>query len=121
MTHRPPIPTSWLSGILSNLVTGEIMRRRDLVLGGAALATSLRAGAVFGQPAKKRAAVVIGVNRAGNLQVLSAAASGAQDVARWLEAENFEVKLFTDATKAVRVNDIFDAVSELVNRGTLDQ
>src|SRR6266568_2038197 len=97
------------------------MRRRDLILGGAAVAASLRAEAVLGQPGPNRAAVVIGVNKAGNFPVLSAAASGAQNVAEWLKAENFEVKLFTDGTKAVRVNDIFDAVSEFVNRGTLDQ
>src|SRR5688500_7258698 len=99
------------------------MRRRDFLRLSASLAGSLAAGRVLGQPggALARAAVVIGVDKAGNLPVLSAAASGAQSFAYWLEGEGFETRLFVDDGQPVRVGDIFDAVAEFVNRGTLDQ
>ena len=78
---------------------------------------------VLGQPPrpKVRAAVVIGVDKAGNLPVLRGAASGAQMVASWLAAEGFEVTLFVDDGKPVRADQIFEAVAELVGRGTLEQ
>ena len=41
----------------------------------------------------KKAAVVIGVNKTGDLQPLKSAAKGARRVARWLEGEGFRVKL----------------------------
>ncbi len=46
---------------------------------------------------KKRAAVVVGVNKTGGaLPVLEACATGAAEVATWLESEGFAVTLLTD-------------------------
>jgi caspase domain-containing protein len=98
------------------------MRRRDLLASGVALAGTVAARSVLAQPpAPVRAAVVIGVNKAGTLPVLSGAASGARTVAHWLGSEGFEVKLFVDDARPVKANDLFDAISDLVGRGTLDQ
>jgi hypothetical protein len=99
------------------------MRRRDLLAMGAAMAGMFAARSVLGQETAplKRAAVVIGVDKVGDLPVLSAAKTGARTVATWLDAEGFEVKTFLDDGKAVRVSEIFDAVDGLVRRGTLDQ
>src|SRR5208283_1187286 len=68
-----------------------------------------------------RAAVVIGVNKTGNLPVLRAAASGAKSVADWLCAEGFEVKLIVDENGPVTGDAIRRAVFDLVGRGTLSQ
>ena len=38
-----------------------------------------------------------------------------------LRSEGFEVKLLVDSSGPVRASDVFDAISELVGRGTLDQ
>jgi hypothetical protein len=96
------------------------MRRRDFLAGGTSIAGALAARLAHGQPAK-RAAVVIGVDKVGDLPKLNAAASGARTVADWLQAEGFEVKRFIDDQKPVLVGDIKAAIKELVNRGTLDQ
>jgi caspase domain-containing protein len=99
------------------------MKRRTFLATSIALATQFIAHSVVGQGGQRgpRAAVVIGINRAGSLPVLSAAASGAHQVADWLRAEGFDVKLFTDEQSPVKASEIFDAVAELVNRGTLEQ
>lgn len=96
------------------------MRRRDFLIGGAA-ATSwlLSSGALANKG--NCAAVVIGVNKAGNLPTLGAAVSGAQSVAQWLKGANFEVKLFVDEHVPVKASALFDSINELVQRGTLDQ
>jgi hypothetical protein len=65
--------------------------------------------------------VVIGVNRADNLPVLNAAVSGAEQISNWLKVEGFEVKVFVDKAHKVEVNNIFAAVAEFVNRGTITQ
>lgn len=68
------------------------------------------------------AAIVIGVDKAGSLPVLGAARSGADQVANWLQAENYDVALLTDAkNKPVLVSDVFAAVNTRVTAGTLDQ
>ncbi|HVQ79453.1 MAG TPA: hypothetical protein VMS82_05820 [Pseudolabrys sp.] len=46
--------------------------------------------------AKKKGAVVIGVNRTGGLHVLESAAKGARAFSDWLTSEVFEVKTITD-------------------------
>jgi Caspase domain len=100
------------------------MNRRAFLSATAAVLCPLASRVAFAQPALpgSRAAVVIGVNRAGNLPRLSAAASGANRVATWLEGEGFEVKRFTDdGGKKVRGSDIGDVVIDLVRRGTLSQ
>ena len=97
------------------------MRRRDFLVLGASLAGTLAARPGLAQQKLVRAAVVIGVDKAGNLPVLSAAASGARGMAEWLASEGFEVKPFIDDAGEVRVTPIVDAVQELIDRGTLDQ
>ena len=99
------------------------MRRRDLFALAGTLVGTLAARSILAQPrlANARAAVVIGVNKAGGLPTLSAAASGARTVANWLRSEGFEVKLFVDDKGPVKANHLFEAIAELVDRGTLDQ
>src|SRR4051812_41436780 len=69
----------------------------------------------------KRAAVVIGIDKAGDLTRLQGAASGAIDVGMWLEREGFAVTRFVDVDGPVRVNDIYQAVADLVSGGTITQ
>ncbi len=99
------------------------MKRRDfvrLIVGATASPLAARQSVSQSAP-DTRAAVVIGVNKAGDLPVLRAAISGARDVAKWLQTEGFEVKLLIDDRGPVRARDVFLDVSEFVNRGTLDQ
>ncbi len=100
------------------------MRRRDLLVMGAAAAGTFAARSSPAQIASPstRAAVVIGVNKVGGLPILSAAADGARAVADWLgRTQGFEVKLFVDDNTAVKFADVFDAIDVFVDRGTLDQ
>lgn len=100
------------------------MRRREVLIGGLALAqlaASRRLSAQCLTAPNSRAAVVIGVNKSGKLPVLRAAASGAKSVADWLCAEGFEVKLIVDENGPVTADAIKRAVFELVRRGTLSQ
>jgi hypothetical protein len=69
----------------------------------------------------QRAALVIGVNKTGDLPFLSAAASGAVKVGDWLRKEGFQVQSFVDGRKPVVAGEVFTAVSDLVERGTLQQ
>ncbi|MCA1515630.1 caspase family protein [Bradyrhizobium sp. NBAIM01] len=97
------------------------MRRRDLLVGGSITLAQLWAAksrADCGVP-NTRAAVSIGVNKAGTLPVLKAAISGAKSVADWLCGEGFEVKLIVDVAGPVTARMIKDAVFELVGRSTL--
>lgn len=98
------------------------MKRRDFLGKGVVVAGSLAAWPAFAQPETSvRAAVVIGVDKAGRLPVLNAAASGARMVAQWLQSEGFAVTLLVDDKKPVEVRPIYDTVSELVKRGTIQQ
>src|SRR5207244_3622809 len=99
------------------------MRRRELLVGGLAwaqLVASRNAFALCAAPSA-RAAVVVGVNKSGNLPVLQAAVSGAKSVADWLCSEGFEVKLIVDDQEPVTADAIKRAVTALVDRGTLTQ
>ena len=99
------------------------MRRRDVLLGGMAWAQLAASRNVLAQPAapSTRAAVVIGVNKTGDLPVLQAAVSGATSIANWLISEGFEVKLIVDKDGPVTAAAIKREVTDLVNRGTLTQ
>lgn len=71
-----------------------------------------------------RAAVVIGVDRTGNLQPLAAATKGALEMETWLKAEGYHVIALTDKEVdgkpgKVRFADIFDAVELCVKCPTL--
>jgi Caspase domain len=107
----------------SNCLDLATMKRREFLRLSAAAAGTLAAPSVLSraQAATTRAAVVIGVKKAGNLPILTAAADGARSFATWLQSEGFEVKLFVDDAKPVRVGDIIDAIFELVERATLEQ
>lgn len=100
------------------------MKRRDflsysvLALGGL-ISSRLACGQQLHSLA--RGAVIVGVNKAGHLPPLSAAASGAAQVAKWLTDEDVDVKLLTDEVKPVRFSDIYDAIDEFVKRANLDQ
>ncbi len=66
------------------------------------------------------AAVVIGVDRVGGgLPQLHGAASGAKEVAEWLEENDYEVQLFTDREHPVERREVFQAVEAFVDRGTV--
>lgn len=98
------------------------MRRRDVLVGGLVWGQLLAARRVLAQPAAStRGAVVVGVNKTGNLPVLRAAVSGARSIAQWLATEDFEVKLITDEVAPVTGAAVKAAVTEFVNRGTLTQ
>jgi Caspase domain len=98
------------------------VRRRDLLAVGVLAAGTFAAKSLFAQqnaPPTTRAAVVIGVDKVGGLPILSAAKSGAKEVANWLESEGFDVKPLVDDGKAVTVRDVSQAVKEFVNRSML--
>ena len=98
------------------------MKRRDFVFSGLAVAGTFTSRGLIAQAGMAvRAAVVVGVNKTGSLPLLNAAVSGAVTVATWLRSEGFEVKLLVDSSGPVKASDVFDAISELVGRGTLDQ
>jgi hypothetical protein len=98
------------------------MKRREFVSASLTVAGAIAVRKSIAEPpATTRAAVAIGVDKVGDLPKLKAASSGAASVARWLSGEGFEVKLLNDADKPVKSSDVFDAISDLVNRGTLEQ
>ena len=99
------------------------MKRRDFLAMGVTMTGALAARTALarGEISRVRAAVVIGVDKAGHLPKLNGATSGARMVADWLRSEGFEVKLFVDTVNPVKSEDIFDAIAALVDRGTLDQ
>jgi len=69
----------------------------------------------------QKAAIVIGVNKTGDLPVLNAAVSGATKVGDWLRREGFRVEKFLDTRRPVVASEIFKAVNTLVDQGTLEQ
>ncbi|AUB79801.1 caspase family protein [Candidatus Thiodictyon syntrophicum] len=68
-----------------------------------------------------KAAIVIGVNRTGNLPVLAAAVTGAVKVGDWLRREGFHVEKCLDTRGPVTAADLFQKIAELVDQGTLEQ
>jgi Caspase domain len=71
--------------------------------------------------ATKRAAVVVGVNKTGELTPLKSAATGADEVAAWLKAEGFDVVKLTDAAKPVTASAVRKAVANFVKAETYGQ
>jgi len=63
---------------------------------------------------KRKAAVVIGVDKTGNLAKLKSAAAGADAVATWLQDEGYDVECLTDKQGPVRSRDVEDAISKFV-------
>ncbi len=68
-----------------------------------------------------RCAVVIGVNKTGDLPVLNAAASGAEDFAAWAMEQGIQVTLLTDAKGSVTLSEIKKAIRLYVQQRTFDQ
>ncbi|WFP94934.1 caspase family protein [Ensifer adhaerens] len=70
----------------------------------------------------KRAAVIIGVDRTGELAVLEGCATGAEAVAKWLRDEGFDTIVLTDANdKVVTAAMVMEAVSTFVSAQTYHQ
>ncbi len=99
------------------------MRRRDVLALGASFVGTLAARRTLAQDAASlpRAAVVIGVDRPGDLPPLSAAASGAHIFGDWLVDEGFEVRRVIDDRGPVLIRPIKDAVREFVNWPNITQ
>lgn len=98
------------------------MHRRQALSLGLVLPGLWPAAALRAQPSTPgRAAVVIGVDQAGDLPALRGARSGALQVASWLQREGFEVRTFVDGDRPVVASELFDAVSGFVGRGTTTQ
>lgn len=99
------------------------MRRRDFLATGFGFAAFLKTSSLLAdeETDANRAAVVIGVDKCGNLPKLNAAASGARQVGKWLEGEHFTVEYLCDDTGPVTGTGVFHTVSALVNPGNLDQ
>lgn len=71
----------------------------------------------------KRAAVIIGVDRTGDLPVLKDAAKGARRVELWARTQGIEsIEVLTDENGgAVEARDVKKAVRKIVDAGTYDQ
>jgi hypothetical protein len=74
-----------------------------------------------------KAAVVIGVDKTGDLPLLNDAASGADRVTNWLKREGYETVLLTDKAsgteerKPVVANDIFTTIDKFIRASTVEQ
>ncbi len=70
----------------------------------------------------KRAAIVIGVDKTGQLPKLNDAAKGAGRFAQWARDQGMDpVELITDSDARVTLQQIKDAVRAVVDRGTVEQ
>lgn len=69
----------------------------------------------------KRCAVVIGVNKTGDLPVLHAAASGAKEFADWATTQGIDVTLLTDNNDKVSLGSIKAAMRKYVQQRTFSQ
>lgn len=72
----------------------------------------------------KRAAILIGVNKTGNLPVLADAAGGAQRMAQWALAQGIpkdQVYTLTDEQGPVEIHDVKQVVRKLVEVRNIDQ
>lgn len=68
-----------------------------------------------------RAAVVIGVNKTGDLPVLNDAAPSAGRIASWLRREGYQVTSLLDSDGAVTVSKVLAAVEEICDSGRCEQ
>jgi hypothetical protein len=70
----------------------------------------------------ERAAIVIGVDRAGDLPVLSDAAKGAERFAQWAREQQFSsVELMTDKNEPVEISAVSRKIRQLINAGRTEQ
>jgi hypothetical protein len=98
-----------------------VKRRTFIWAMGSSLASPLVIRRVAAQPPPTRAAVVIGVNKAGDLPVLKAAASGARAIQQWLHSEGFKVYAFIDDIEPIHAHAVQKQIAELIDPGTLEQ
>lgn len=63
---------------------------------------------------KRKAAVVIGVNKPGSYTPLKSAVTGAEEVSDWLKGEGYQVQCLTDQTEPVTSRNVEDAISAYV-------
>src|SRR5436190_11230436 len=103
-------------------------RRRFLSLVGQTVTVVTAKQLFASQPGRVREAVVIGVDKAGNLPRLRGAASGAAAFRDWLKTEGFKTTLLSDAAvpgsatvARVTANDVYSAISDRVRAGTVEQ
>lgn len=69
-----------------------------------------------------RCAVVIGVNKTGDLPVLSAAASGAKEFSTWAESQGIDIALLTDDNgNIITLRDVKNAIRTFVEQQTYSQ
>src|ERR1700730_5300017 len=72
----------------------------------------------------QRAAVLIGVKKTWNLPELRAVTSSVQEMARWARSQELDcefIKVVIDDERSVNVQQIKDAIQQLVDRNTIDQ
>ncbi|HEV7333168.1 MAG TPA: caspase family protein [Flavisolibacter sp.] len=70
----------------------------------------------------KKKLISIGINNAKGMTGLQAAASGAEQFAKWASSQGYEIDVFTDNNgKAVRTYQIFDAVNSCIQSKTYEQ
>ncbi len=86
-------------------------RRHFIKLTGMTVATAMVSPSCARAQGNGKVAIVVGVDRPGNLPALSAGVSSARKVAEWLTSENFDVALLTDDTSPVKAADIKNAIS----------
>ena len=103
------------------------MKRRTFLTSSSAALASLVCPNIGRTSSLSRAAIVIGVDKAGDLPVLNAAASGASNVASWLAREEFEVFTYIDRENIseqytpVKIDPIFETVNSIADKGTYEQ
>ena len=72
----------------------------------------------------QRAAVLIGVKKAGNLPELQAVSPRIRELTTWAQSQGIStpyLKVLTDEAGEVRIHQITDAIEELVTLGTIEQ
>ena len=70
----------------------------------------------------KKGAVIIGVDKTGDLPILNAAGSGAIDFSNWANQQGFDVTMLVDTNdRAVTVADISNAINQYVQPQTYSQ
>ena len=90
------------------------MKRRDFLIGSIGSFLLQSSVSVAKPQPTTHAAVIIGVNKSGNLKTLKAAVSGATQVHDWLLSQKYNSVLITDEQGMVRAQAIKDAVRSFI-------
>ena len=97
------------------------MKRRDFLAAALSITGAFAPWPSRAQNQSNRGAVVIGVDQIVGQPKLKAAASGAREIAAWLDQEKCDVKLFADSAAPVTAHALVVAIKDFINRGTLEQ